>query len=204
MVVMRRFGRAAATAGRRWLDVAAAGAFFSAFSLAPTLVIVIAIGGTFFGPEAVRGQLPVGVVVLQVVMLPTRLALLIYRAERLVVREVSVTSNELSAKVYGLARAMRAVDIWDPDWTRTQCEENGLESRTLAAYHCDGQRLQACRCVDVLHGSPAQLEAVEVTEPRARASALRADLKRHIVDVGFRIHGKGVLGVAVVDVPEAA
>jgi CHAT domain-containing protein/Tfp pilus assembly protein PilF len=75
--------------------------------------------------EAVRGQLPVGVVVLQVVMLPTRLALLIYRAERLVVREVSVTSNELSAKVYGLARAMRAVDIWDPDWTRTQCEELG-------------------------------------------------------------------------------
>jgi membrane protein len=62
MVVMRTVGRAAATAGRRWLDercptMAAAVAFFSAFSLAPTLVIVIAIGGTFFGPEAVRGQL---------------------------------------------------------------------------------------------------------------------------------------------------
>jgi hypothetical protein len=88
--------------------------------------------------------------------------------------------------------------------TRTQCEENGFESRTLATDHRDGQRLQASRCVDVLHGRPAQLEAVEVTEPRARACALRADLKRHIVDVGFRINGKGVLGVAVVDIPEAS
>jgi membrane protein len=36
--------------------MAAAVAFFSAFSLAPTLVIFVAIGGAFFGPEAVRGQ----------------------------------------------------------------------------------------------------------------------------------------------------
>ncbi len=88
--------------------------------------------------------------------------------------------------------------------TRTQCEENGLESRTLAADHRDGQRLQAGHCVDALHGRPAQLEAVEVTKPRARTCALRADLKRHIVDIGFGINGKGVLGVAVVDVPEAS
>ena len=62
MFVMRKLGRATATAGWRWIDercltMAAAVAFFAAFSLAPTLVIVIAIGGAFFGPEAVRGQL---------------------------------------------------------------------------------------------------------------------------------------------------
>ncbi|RPH46001.1 MAG: YihY/virulence factor BrkB family protein [Burkholderiales bacterium] len=60
--IMRKLGRATATAGVRWIDercptMAAAVAFFAAFSLAPTLVIVIAIGGAFFGPEAVRGQL---------------------------------------------------------------------------------------------------------------------------------------------------
>jgi membrane protein len=62
MSVMRRLGRAAATAAMRWITrrcptMAAAVAFFAAFSLAPTLVIVIAIGGAFFGPDAVRGQL---------------------------------------------------------------------------------------------------------------------------------------------------
>lgn len=59
---LRRIARTAARAGLRWIDercprMAAAVAFFCAFSLAPTLVIVVAIGGAFFGPEAVRGQL---------------------------------------------------------------------------------------------------------------------------------------------------
>ena len=62
MRILRRVARTAARAGLRWIDqrcarMAAAVAFFSAFSLAPTLVIVVAIGGAFFGPEAVRGQL---------------------------------------------------------------------------------------------------------------------------------------------------
>jgi membrane protein len=43
-------------ANGRCVSMAAAVAFFSAFSLAPTLVIFVAIGGAFFGPEAVRGQ----------------------------------------------------------------------------------------------------------------------------------------------------
>ena len=62
MRILRRVARTAARAGLRWIDqrcarMAAAVAFFSTFSLAPTLVIVVAIGGAFFGPEAVRGQL---------------------------------------------------------------------------------------------------------------------------------------------------
>jgi membrane protein len=62
MFVMHKLGRATAMAGWRWIDercasMAAAVAFFAAFSLAPTLVIVLAIGGAFFGPEAVRGPL---------------------------------------------------------------------------------------------------------------------------------------------------
>jgi membrane protein len=45
-----------------WIDdrcptMAASVAFFTAFSLAPTLLIVIAIAGAFFGEDAVRGQL---------------------------------------------------------------------------------------------------------------------------------------------------
>lgn len=59
---MRRLGRAVGNAAVRWIDercitMAAAVAFFAAFSLAPTLVIVVAIGGVFYGPEAVQGQL---------------------------------------------------------------------------------------------------------------------------------------------------
>ena len=62
MSVSRRLGRTAARAGMRWVDarcptMAAAVAFFSAFALAPTLVLVIAVAGAFFGPDAVRGQL---------------------------------------------------------------------------------------------------------------------------------------------------
>lgn len=59
---VRHAMRTAARAALRWNDercarMAAAVAFFSAFSLAPTLVIVVAIGGAFFGPEAVQGRL---------------------------------------------------------------------------------------------------------------------------------------------------
>jgi membrane protein len=62
MVDLRRFLRTFVTAAQRWIDdrcmaKAAAVAFYAAFSLAPTLVIGVAIGGFFFGPEAVRGQL---------------------------------------------------------------------------------------------------------------------------------------------------
>lgn len=62
MFLARRIPRTAAKAAMRWIDqscasMAAAVAFFAAFSLAPTLVIVVAVGGAFFGPEAVRGQL---------------------------------------------------------------------------------------------------------------------------------------------------
>jgi membrane protein len=58
----RRIPRTAAKAAMRWIDrscasMAAAVACYAAFSLAPTLVIVVAVGGAFFGPEAVRGQL---------------------------------------------------------------------------------------------------------------------------------------------------
>jgi membrane protein len=62
MRTIRRLARTFATTGLRWIDercatMAAAVAFFAAFSLAPTLVIVIAVAGAFFGPEAVRGEL---------------------------------------------------------------------------------------------------------------------------------------------------
>lgn len=58
----RRTLRAIPRAALRWNDdrcasMAAAVAFFSAFSLAPTLVIVVAVGGVFLGPDAVRGGL---------------------------------------------------------------------------------------------------------------------------------------------------
>jgi len=60
--IVRRILRTTTKSGMRWIDercpsMAAAVAFFAAFSLAPTLVIVVAVGGAFFGPEAVRGQL---------------------------------------------------------------------------------------------------------------------------------------------------
>lgn len=62
MSIPRRILRTTAKSAMRWIDercasMAAAVAFFAAFSLAPTLVIVVAVGGAFFGPEAVRGQL---------------------------------------------------------------------------------------------------------------------------------------------------
>ncbi|MEX3857604.1 MULTISPECIES: YihY/virulence factor BrkB family protein [Paraburkholderia] len=41
----------------RCLEMAASIAFYAAFSLAPTLVMVIAVAGWFFGPAAARGEL---------------------------------------------------------------------------------------------------------------------------------------------------
>ncbi|MES2643110.1 MAG: CHAT domain-containing tetratricopeptide repeat protein [Myxococcota bacterium] len=75
--------------------------------------------------ESVRTELPVGVVVVQPVSLPTKLVLLVYRRERLAVREVVVTNEALSKQVYAVARSLRAADTWDPEWTRTQCDALG-------------------------------------------------------------------------------
>ncbi|WP_208635770.1 YhjD/YihY/BrkB family envelope integrity protein, partial [Caballeronia pedi] len=49
--MFRRFG------ADRAAPMAASIAFYSAFSLAPTLVMVIAVAGLVFGAEAARGQL---------------------------------------------------------------------------------------------------------------------------------------------------
>jgi membrane protein len=56
------FLRALVEAVRQWFDdrcmaMAAAVSFYAAFSLAPTLVIAVAVGSLFFGEEAARGQL---------------------------------------------------------------------------------------------------------------------------------------------------
>ncbi len=61
-LLSRAFLRAVRDAAMGWLDdrcptMAASVAFFTAFSLAPTLIIVISVAGTVFGDEAVRGQL---------------------------------------------------------------------------------------------------------------------------------------------------
>jgi len=75
--------------------------------------------------EAVRRELPAGVVVVQPVLLPARLVLLVYRRERLGIREVQVDAATVEKKVALAARSLRAADTWDPDWTRAQCEELG-------------------------------------------------------------------------------
>ncbi len=75
--------------------------------------------------EAVRTELPPGVVVVQPVSLPAKLVLLVYRRERMVVREAPVMADDLAKAVYLVAKSLRAADTWDPDWTRTQCEKLG-------------------------------------------------------------------------------
>lgn len=75
--------------------------------------------------EAVRRELPVGVVLLQPVSLPDKLVLLAYRRERLSVREVPVSAAVLEKAVNTAARSLRAADTWDPDWTRARCDELG-------------------------------------------------------------------------------
>lgn len=61
MVVPKQWLRLFALAGKGWLDddapsMGAAIAYYTVFSLAPLLVIVIAIAGAVFGREAVQGQ----------------------------------------------------------------------------------------------------------------------------------------------------
>lgn len=72
--------------------------------------------------ENVRNELTTGVVVIQPVSLPTKLVLLVYRRERLAVREVAVEGPDLAEQVYSVARSLRAADTWDPAWTAKQCE----------------------------------------------------------------------------------
>src|ERR1700757_1268194 len=61
-LVARRQGNWAIGAFKQFSDdrcaaLAASIAFYAAFSLAPTLVMVIAVAGWFFGAEAARGEL---------------------------------------------------------------------------------------------------------------------------------------------------
>lgn len=58
----RWWGRVLADAGRNWLDSqafihAAALAFFTAFSIAPVMIVAVAVVGVILGPRAAEGQL---------------------------------------------------------------------------------------------------------------------------------------------------
>ncbi|MEX2499391.1 MAG: YihY/virulence factor BrkB family protein [Wenzhouxiangellaceae bacterium] len=58
----RWWGRVLADAGRNWLDsqafiYAAALAFFTAFSIAPVMIVAVAVAGVILGPRAAEGQL---------------------------------------------------------------------------------------------------------------------------------------------------
>ncbi len=75
--------------------------------------------------EAVRRELPDGVVIVQPVSLPGKLVLLVYRRDRLGVREVPVDAAALTKAIGAAARSLRAADTWNPEWTRTQCETLG-------------------------------------------------------------------------------
>ncbi len=75
--------------------------------------------------EAVRRELPEGVVVLQPVVLPDRLVLLVYRRERLVARDVPVGGNQLNATVMALSNSLRRAETWDPARTASQCQSLG-------------------------------------------------------------------------------
>ncbi|MFZ5482349.1 MAG: CHAT domain-containing protein [Myxococcota bacterium] len=75
--------------------------------------------------EAVRRELPAGVVVVQPVLLPDRLLLLVYRRERLLARDVKAEGNRIAQQVALVARSLRAADTWDPAWTRQQCDVLG-------------------------------------------------------------------------------
>src|SRR6266480_2038016 len=60
--MLRKLGSLLRDTARHWsehnvLQLAAALAYYSIFSIAPLLVIVIALVGWIFGPDAVRGQL---------------------------------------------------------------------------------------------------------------------------------------------------
>lgn len=60
--LLKRCWQSLLEAGAKWITdncvtMAAAVAFFASFSLAPTLVIVIAVAGFFFGADAVQGRL---------------------------------------------------------------------------------------------------------------------------------------------------
>src|SRR6056297_2192771 len=56
------WGRVLAAAGRNWIDsqafiYAAALAFFTAFSIAPVMIVAVAVVGVILGPKAAEGQL---------------------------------------------------------------------------------------------------------------------------------------------------
>ncbi len=88
--------------------------------------------------EAVQGDLAPGVVVLQPVVLPDRLALLVFHRDGLETVTVDVSGEEVQRAVSRLARSLRSGDTYDPAWTDEQCDKLGQWLLAPVAEHLRG------------------------------------------------------------------
>jgi len=75
--------------------------------------------------EAIQADLPPGVTVVQPVLLEDRLALLVFRRDRLVARIVDVPSADVADTIARLARSLRAGLVTRPEWTVEQADRLG-------------------------------------------------------------------------------
>lgn len=145
--------------------------------------------------EAVRTELAPGVVVVQPVSLPTRLVLLVYRRERMVVREAKVGSEELNKAVYLVAKSLRAADTWDPDWTRTQCEKLGAWLYAPIADELAGATAVVVSATGVFRQLPFALlrhDGAWLAEKAPVASVTHVGSLRTAAKA-FKVDGKGML-----------
>ena len=146
--------------------------------------------------EAIQGDLAPGVVVLQPVVLPDRLALLVFRHDGLETVTVDVAGEEVQRAVGRLARSLRSGDTYDPAWTDEQCDKLGQWLLAPVAEHLAGADVVVVSKTGALRQLPFSLlrhEGRYLAEQAAVVGVTHIGSLRGPGGGGFRLSGDSLL-----------
>ena len=146
--------------------------------------------------EAIQGQLAPGVVVVQPVVLPDRLALLVLRREGLETVTVDVPAEEVQRVAGRLARSLRSGDTYDPDWTEQQCDKLGQWLLAPVAEHLEGADVVVVSKTGALRQLPfalLRLDGEYLVERAAVVGVTHIGSLRGSAGGGYGLRGEGLL-----------
>ena len=147
--------------------------------------------------ESIQGELPPGVVVVQPVVLPERIAILVLWREGLeTVLVVDVSAAEVERTVGRLARSLRSGDTYDPAWTEQQCEKLGQWLLAPVAEHLEGADVVVVSKTGVLRQLPFALlrhDGQYLIERAAVVGVTHIGSLRGSAGGGYGLHGEGLL-----------
>ncbi|MBT3220881.1 MAG: CHAT domain-containing protein, partial [Proteobacteria bacterium] len=147
--------------------------------------------------ESVQAELDPGVVVLQPLLFEDRLVLLVFRRDRLVPVNVTVSGEDVRRDIRQLTKSLRGGDIYDPRATRRLCERLGRWFWEPIAEELEDAEVLVVTAQGILRDLPFALlrrdDKYLVEEVAVAGVTHVGSLRRHVLGEQFRLGANELL-----------